>query len=98
METTNNTLNTLNITIESFFVSLFKMDKLSVGDLFLFTADGPKYVFLGRTADNSYYYMRIDNKRRYRCRRNRQVFYMDADGELFICNGELFFDFNTAME
>ena len=85
--------NKLEITI----VSLFKMDKLAIGDIFLFSTDGPKFVFLGRTPDNNFYYMRTDTKRRYSCRRNRQVFNMDADGGLFIANGELFMDFQSAM-
>ena len=50
METTN---NKLEITI----VSLSYLDKLSIGDIFLFSTDGPKYVFLGRTPDNNFYYM-----------------------------------------
>ncbi len=91
METTTN--NNLEITI----VSLFKMDNLSVGDIFLFSADGPKYVFLGRTPDNSFYYMRSDNKRRYSCRRNRRVYNMDVNGSLFISNGQLFIDYQSAM-
>ena len=90
METTN---NKLEITI----VSSIKMDKLAIGDIFLFSTDGPKYVFFGRTPDNSFYYMRTDTKRRYSCRRNRQVFCMDADGGLFIANGELFIDYQTAL-
>ena len=90
METTN---NKLEITI----VSLSYLDKLSIGDIFLFSTDGPKYVFLGRTPDNNFYYMCTDTKRRYSCRRNRQVFCMDADGGLFIANGELFIDYETAM-
>ena len=85
--------NKLEITI----VSLFKMDKLAIGDIFLFSTDGPKYVFLGRTPDNSFYYMRTDNKRKYYRRRNRQVFNMDANGGLFIANGELFIDYETAL-
>ena len=83
METT--TSNKLEITI----VSLCKMDKLAVGDIFLFSADGPKYVFLGRTLDGRFSYMRTDTKRKYYSLRNRQVFNMDADGGLFIANGEL---------
>ena len=90
METTN---NKLDITI----VSLFKMDKLAVGDIFLFSADGFKYVFLGRTSDGRFSYMRTDTKRKYFRLRNRQVFNMDADGGLFIANGELFTDFQSAM-
>ena len=80
-------------------VSLIKMDKLAVGDIFLFSADGFKYVFLGRTSDGSFCYKRTDmrTKRKIYSRRNRQVFSMDADGELFICNGELFTDLETAM-
>ena len=90
METTN---NKLEITI----VSLFKMDKLAVGDIFLFSADGHKYVFLGLTPDGRFSYMRTDNKRKYYSLRNRYVFNMDADGGLYIANGELFTDFQTAM-
>ena len=90
METTN---NKLEITI----VSLFKMDKLAVGDIFLFSADGAKYVFLGLTPDGKFSYMRTDNKRKYYSLRNRYVFNMDADGGLFIANGELFIDYQTAM-
>ena len=90
METTN---NKLEITI----VSLFKMDKLAVGDIFLFSADGFKCVFLGRTSDGKFSYMRTDNKRKYYSLRNRYVFNMDADGGLFICNGEVFTDFQTAL-
>ena len=90
METTN---NKLEITI----VSLSKMDKLAIGDIFLFSADGPKYVFLGRTPDNSFYYMCTDTKRRNSCRRNRQVFKLDANGGLYIANGKLFVNFQTAM-
>ena len=85
METNNNH----EITI----VSLFKMDKLSVGDIFLFSTDGFKYVFLGRTLDGTFSYMRTDNKRRCYSRRNRQVFNMDVNGGLFIANGELFIDY-----
>ena len=93
METTKS--NKLDITI----VSLFKMDKLAVGDIFLFSADGFKYVFLGRTHDGRFSYMRTDmrTKRKIYSRRNRQVFNMDADGGLFIANGELFVDFKSAM-
>ena len=90
METTH---NTLSITI----VSLFKMNKLSVGDIFLFSVDGPKYVFLGCTPDGRFSYMRTDNKRKFYCRRNRQVFNMDPRGGLFIANGKLFIDFQSAM-
>ena len=92
METTN---NKLEITI----VSLIKMDKLSIGDIFLFSADGYKYVFLGRTPDGRFIYKRTDmrTKRKIYSHRNRYVFNMDADGGLFIVNGELFIDFQTAM-
>ena len=92
METTT---NKLDITI----VSLFKMDKLAVGDIFLFSADGFKYVFLGRTLDGMFCYKRTDmrTKRKIYSRRNRQVFNMDADGGLFIVNGELFVDYQTAI-
>ena len=97
---TNNNLTTNEITI----VSILVMDKLSVGDIFLFSTDGPKYVFLGRTYeqhgnrfDCRFTYMRTDNKRHYSCRRNRLVFVMDVDGGLFIANGELFIDFESAM-
>ena len=85
--------NKLEITI----VSVCLMDKLAVGDIFLFSTAGPKYVFLRRTPDGRFSYMRTDNHRKYYCRRNRQVFNMDADGGLFIANGELFIDFQTAM-
>ena len=78
-------------------VSLFKMDKLAFGDIFLISTDGPKYVFLGRTPDGRFSYMRTDNKRKYYSRRNRYVYNMDADGGLFICNGELFTDLEAAM-
>ena len=90
METTNN-----NLEITS--VSLFTMDNLSVGDIFLFTADGPKYVFLGRTPDGKFSYMRTDNKRKFYSHRNRYVFNMDVNGGLFICNGELFVNYQSAM-
>ena len=92
METTN---NKLDITI----VTSTKMDKLAVGDIFLFFADGDKYVFLGITPDGLFCYKRggmRSNRKYYSCR-NRQVFNMDADGELFIANGELFIDYKTAM-
>lgn len=89
METTSK----LDITI----VSLFRMDKLAVGDIFLFSTDGHKYCFLGRTPDGKFSYMRTDNKRKYYCWRNRQVFNMDANGGLYIANGELFIYFQTAM-
>ena len=85
--------NKLDITI----VSLFKMDKLAVGDIFLFSTDGSKYVFLGRTLDGRFSYMSTDTKRKIYSRRNRYVFNMDADGGLYIANGELFIDFQTAM-
>ena len=87
--------NKLEITI----VSLFKMDKLAVGDIFLFSADGFKYVFLGRTPDGMFCYRRTDmrSKRKIYSRRNRYVFNMDVNGGLFICNGELFTDYQTAM-
>ena len=87
--------NNLEITI----VSLFKMDNLAVGDIFLFSADGFKYVFLGLTHDGRFCYKRTDmrTKRKIYSRRNRQVFKMDANGELFIANGELFIDFQAAM-
>ena len=85
--------NKLEITI----VSLFKMDNLAIGDIFLFSTDGPKYVFLGRTPDGRFSYMRTDNKRKYYSLRNRYVYNMDADGGLFICNGEVFVDFQSAM-
>ena len=52
---TNNNLNNLK-TNEITIVSILVMDKLSVGDIFLFTADGPKYVYLGRTPDNNVHY------------------------------------------
>ena len=90
METTN---NKPEITI----VSFSSMDKLAVGDIFLFSADGFKYVFLGRTPDGKFSYMRTDTKRKYFRHRNRYVFNMDADGGLFIANGELFTDFQSAM-
>lgn len=92
METTN---NKLEITI----VSLFKMDNLSVGDIFLFSADGFKYVFLGRTPDGQFCYRRCEmrSKRKHYSRRNRYVFNLDADGGLFIVNGELFIDYKTAL-
>ena len=94
METTNNLkTNKVEVTI----VSIANMDILTIGDIFLFTADGPKYVYFGRTPDNNFYYMRTDTKRRYSCRRNRLVFVMDVDGGLFIANGELFIDFESAM-
>ena len=75
------------------------MDKLAVGDIFLFSADGYKYVFLGRTPDGRFIYKRTDmrTKRKIYSHRNRYVFNMDADGGLFIVNGELFIDFQTAM-
>ena len=85
--------NKLEITI----VSLFTMDTLDYGDIFLFSTVGPKYVFLGRTSDGRFSYMRTDNKRKFYCRRNRQVFNMDANGGLYIANGELFIDFQTAL-
>lgn len=93
METTK---NKLEITI----VSLFKMDKLSVGDIFLFSADGYKYVFLGRTPDGRFCYRLcgIRSKRRVYSRRNRHVFNMDVNGGLFIVNGELFIDYQTALK
>ena len=79
-------------------VSLSYLDKLAVGDIFLFSTTGPKYVFLGRTLDGvRFLYMRTDTKLRYIRRRNRQVFCMDANGGLFIANGELFIDYQTAM-
>ena len=89
------TNNLVNITI----VSLSSMDKLAVGDIFLFFADGFKYVFLGCTPDGQFCYKRCEmrSKRKYYSRRNRQVFNMDADGGLFIANGELFIDYKTAM-
>ena len=92
METTN---NKPEITI----VSLFKMDKLAVGDIFLFSADGFKYVFLGRTPDGSFCYKRTDmrTKRKIYSRRNRYVFNMDADGGLYIANGELFINYQSAL-
>lgn len=96
METTKNKpLFKPEITI----VSLFKMDKLSVGDIFLFSADGFKYVFLGRTLDGRFCYRRTDmrSKRKIYSRRNRQVFNMDVNGGLFICNGEIFIDYQTAF-
>lgn len=92
MET--NKSNKLEITI----VSLFKMDNLAVGDIFLFSSDGFKYVFLGRTPDGRFSYMRTDNKRKIYSRRNRCVFNMDANGGLFIANGELFIDYQTALK
>ena len=85
--------NRLEITI----VSLFKMDKLAVGNIFLFSTDGPKYVFLGRTLDGRFSYMRTDTKRKFYSLRNRQVFNIDANGGLFIANGELFIDYQTAL-
>ena len=85
--------NKLEITI----VSVFEMDRLAVGDVFLFSTTGPKYVFLGRTPSGRFSYMRTDNKRKCYSRRNRQVFCMDANGGLFIANGELFIDFQTAL-
>ena len=85
--------NKLEITI----VSLSYLDKLAVGDILLFSTTGPKYVFLCHTPDGRYLYMRTDTKRKYFRRRNRQVFNMDADGGLFIANGELFIDFQSAM-
>ena len=92
METTN---NKLEITI----VIISKMDKLAVGDIFLFSADGFKYVFLGLTPDGMFCYKRTDmrTKRKIYSRRNRQVFNMDADGGLYIANGELFVDYETAL-
>lgn len=90
METTNN----LNITI----VSLTLMDRLAVGDIFLFSTYGDKYVFLGRTSTGNYSYMRIDNKRKYSCRYKRCVYYMDVNGGLFIVNGKLFDDYQTALK
>lgn len=96
METTKNKpLFKPEITI----VSLFKMDKLAVGDIFLFSADGFKYVFLGRTLDGRFCYKRTDmrTKRILYSRRNRCVFNMDANGGLFIVNGELFIDYQTAL-
>ena len=85
--------NKLEITI----VSLSYLDQLAVGDIFLFSTTGSKYVFLGRTAAGRFSYMRTDTKRKYFRRRNRQVFNMDHNGGLFIANGELFIDFHTAM-
>ena len=94
METTTTTSNKLDITI----VTLSQMDKLAVGDIFLFSVNGPKYVFFGRTPDGRFSYMRTDTKRKfYSSLRNRYVFNMDADGGLFIANGELFIDYQTAM-
>lgn len=92
METT---INKPEITI----VSLFKMDNLSVGDIFLFSADGFKYVFLGRTFDGRFCYKRTDmrTKRKIYSCRNRYVFNMDADGGLFIVNGRIFIDYQTAL-
>ena len=90
METTN---NKPEITI----VSLSYLDKLDCGDIFLFSTTGPKYVFLRRTPDGRFLYMRTDTKRRYNRRRNRQVFNMDAYGGLFIANGELFIDYQAAL-
>ena len=87
------TTNNLDITI----VSLSYLDKLDCGDIFLFSTTGPKYVFLCHTPDGRFLYMRTDTKRRYNRRRNRQVFNMDANGGLFIANGELFIDYETAM-
>ena len=84
--------NRLEITI----VSLSYLDKLDCGDVFLFSTIGPKYVFLGRTLDGRFSYMRTDTKRKYCRRRNRQVFNMDHNGGLFIANGELFIDFKSA--
>lgn len=93
METTT---NRLEITI----VSLFKMDKLAVGDIFLFSADGFKYVFLGRTPDGRFIYRRTDmrSKRKIYSHRNRCVFNMDVNGGLFIVNGELFIDYQSALK
>lgn len=90
METTN---NRPEITIVSYSL----MDRLAVGDVFLFSTFGPKYVFYGRTSDGRFSYKRLDTKRKYYCRRNRYVFVLDVDGGLFIANGELFLDFDTAM-
>ena len=90
METTT---NKLDITI----VSLSYLDKLDCGDIFLFSTTGPRYVFLCHIPDGRFLYMRTDTERRYTRRRNRQVFRMDADGGLFIANGELFIDFQTAL-
>ena len=92
MESTTTT-NKLDITI----VSLSYLDKLDCGDIFLFSTTGPKYVFLCRTPDGRFSYRRTDTKRKYYRRRNRQVFNMDHNGGLFIANGELFIDFQTAM-
>ena len=91
METTN---NKINLTI----VSVRLMDRLAVGDIFLFSTTGPKYVFFGRTSDGRFSYMRTDNKRKCYSRRNRQVFCMNANGGLFIANGELFIDFESALK
>lgn len=91
METTN---NKPEITI----VSVIKMEKLAVGDIFLFSSDGIKYVFLGRTLDGRFSYMRTDTKcKYYSSLRDRYVFNMDADGALYIVNGEVFTDYQSAM-
>lgn len=87
--------NNLDITI----VSLSSMDKLAVGDIFLFFADGYKYVILGKTDDGQFRYKRCEmrNKRVYTCHRNKGVFKMDADGGIIIANGSIYFDLETAL-
>ena len=87
--------NKLEITI----CSLSSMDKLAVGDIFLFSADGFMYVFLGLTPDGMFCYKRTDmrTKRKIYSRRNRQVFNLDADGGIYIVNGEVFIDFNSSL-
>lgn len=91
METTNH-----NLTITS--VLICQIDKLSVGDIFLFTADGPKYIFLGRTPDGFFSYMRTDNRRKFYRRRNNLVFVIDdAVYGLFLVNGEVFCDYQSAL-
>ena len=85
--------NNLVITI----VSVSSLDKLAIGDIFLFSTTGPRYVFYGRTPDGRFLYVRIDNNRKYYRHRNRQVFNVNHNGGLYIANGELFIDFETAM-
>ena len=90
METTHNTTNNATSVI---IVSIANMDKLTIGDIFLFSTDGPKYVFLLNTPDGRFTYMRCDNKRHFSCRRNRKVFVMDVDGQHYIINGQLFVNY-----
>ena len=85
METTNN---------NGYYRSA-RMDKLAVGDIFLFFADGYKYVFLGLTPDGKFCYRRCEmrSRRKHYSQRNLLVFVKDNDGDVLVGDGKLFVNY-----